>query len=68
MEQWAEIRRRVLVEGLSKREACREYRVGWRTLEKMLALPEPPGVPPAGAAAQAGVGSVRWSDRGDPRR
>jgi transposase len=43
MEQWAEIRRRVLVEGLSKREACREYRVGWRTLAKMLALPEPPG-------------------------
>jgi transposase len=43
MEQWAEVRRRVLVEGLSKREACREYRVGWRTLEKMLALPEPPG-------------------------
>ena len=43
MEQWSEIRRRVLVEGVSKREICREYGVGWRTLGKMLAFPEPPG-------------------------
>jgi transposase len=43
MEQWTEIRRKVLVEGVSKREICREYRVGWRTLEKMLEHAEPPG-------------------------
>ena len=37
MEQWSEIRRKVLVEGVSRRQICREYGVGWRTLEKMLA-------------------------------
>ena len=43
MELWSEIRRKVLVEGVSKRQVCREYGVGWRTLEKMLAFAEPPG-------------------------
>ena len=43
MEQWSEIRRRVLVEGVSKRQICVEYGLGWRTLEKMLVFPEPPG-------------------------
>ena len=43
MELWSEIRRRVLVEGVSKRAICREYGLGWWTLEKMLAHPEPPG-------------------------
>ena len=43
MHDWAEIRRRVLVEGLSKRAACREYDLHWSTLEKILACDEPPG-------------------------
>ncbi len=43
MELWNEIRRQVLVEGVSKRQVCREYGLGWRTLEKMLGFPEPPG-------------------------
>ncbi len=43
MELWTEIRRKVLVEGVSKREICRDYKVGWRTLEKILEHPEPPG-------------------------
>ena len=43
MELWNEIRRQVLVEGVSKRQVCREYGLGWRTLEKMLDYPEPPG-------------------------
>ena len=43
MELWSEIRRKVLVEGVSKRQICREYGVGWWTLEKMLAHAEPPG-------------------------
>ena len=42
-ENWAEIRRRVLVDGLSKRAACREYDVHWATLTKNLDHPEPPG-------------------------
>ena len=36
MEQWATIRRRVLVEGVSKRQILRETRMHWRTLEKIL--------------------------------
>jgi transposase len=42
MEKWAEIRRRVLVDGLSKRAACRQYDVHWDTLAKILNHPEPP--------------------------
>ena len=43
MESWAEIRRRVLVDGLSKRAACREYGIHWDTLRKILEHAEPPG-------------------------
>jgi transposase len=43
MDNWAEIRRRVLVDGLSKRAACRQYDIHWDTLTKILEHPEPPG-------------------------
>ena len=43
MENWAEIRRRVLVDGLGKRAACREFDIHWDTLTKILRHPEPPG-------------------------
>ena len=43
MEQWSEIRRRVLVEGVSKRSIRRDYRIGSETLEKILVHSEPPG-------------------------
>jgi transposase len=43
MDLWREIRRRVLVEGVSKRQIRREFRVGSETLAKILANPEPPG-------------------------
>ena len=43
MHNWAEIRRRVLVEGLSKRAACRQFDLHWSTLEKILTQDEPPG-------------------------
>ena len=43
MEQWSEVRRRVLTGELSKRQACKEYRLHWDTLEKMLQHEEPPG-------------------------
>lgn len=43
MEQWAEIRRRVLVDGLSKRAACKQYAIHWLTLKKILSHEEPPG-------------------------
>lgn len=43
MEQWSEIRRRVLVDGLSRRAACRAYGIHWTTLKKLLTHAEPPG-------------------------
>src|SRR5262249_13871538 len=43
MEQWAEIRRRVLTNETSQREACRQYQIHWLTLKKILAHEEPPG-------------------------
>jgi hypothetical protein len=43
MAPWTEIRRRVLTEQLSKRQACDEYGIHWKTLEKMLRYSEPPG-------------------------
>jgi hypothetical protein len=43
MEKWNEIRHRVLVEGASKRLVRREYGIGWETLNKILANPEPSG-------------------------
>src|SRR5260221_9636383 len=43
MENWAEIRRRVLADGLSGRVACREYKIHWKPLKKILDCPEPPG-------------------------
>ena len=45
MQQWAEIRRRVLVDGVSKRQILRETGMHWRTLEKILATPRAAGLP-----------------------
>jgi transposase len=43
MEQWTEIRRRVLVKGVSRRQILRETGMHWRTLQKILKHSEPPG-------------------------
>lgn len=43
MEQWSEIRRRVLVAGVSKRQILQETGMHWTTLEKILAHSQPPG-------------------------
>jgi transposase len=43
MEQWSEIRRRVLVEGVSRRQILRETGMHWQTLQKILQHSEPPG-------------------------
>ena len=43
MEQWTEVRRRVLTGELSKRQACVSYGLHWQTLKKMLEHVEPPG-------------------------
>jgi transposase len=41
MDQWSEIRRRVLTGELSMRQACSEYRLNFRTVQKIVKQPEP---------------------------
>ena len=43
MNHWTDVRRAVLVEGISKREACRRFGLHWQTLERILAHSSPPG-------------------------
>jgi integrase len=43
MEQWLQIRQRLLREGISKRQILRETGMHWRTLEKILRHASPPG-------------------------
>ena len=43
MEQWLEIRKRVLRDGVSKRQILRETGIHWTTLEKILQHSSPPG-------------------------
>ena len=43
MENWAEIRRRVLAEGQSKRSVCREFDIHWDKLQKILVHAGPAG-------------------------
>jgi transposase len=56
MELWAEIRRRVLTNEISKREACREYQLHWQTLQKILAADEPPPFCPQAPRAKPRLG------------
>ena len=42
MDEWTEIRRKVLVEKASKRSIQRDYGIGHQALAKILAKPEPP--------------------------
>jgi len=43
MEKWARVRRRVLIEGRSKRSVMTEEKIHWETLQKMLSHAQPPG-------------------------
>ncbi|MEJ2246153.1 MAG: IS21 family transposase [Acidobacteriota bacterium] len=43
MEMWRDIRRKVFVDGESKRRICREYGIHFRTLQKILTNTIPPG-------------------------
>lgn len=43
MDEWTETRRKVLVEGASKRSIQRDYGIGHQALGKILANAEPPG-------------------------
>jgi hypothetical protein len=43
MGLWSEVRRRVRTGALSKRQACKKYKLHWDTLTKILGYEEPPG-------------------------
>jgi len=43
MQQWAQIRRRVLVEQVNRRQILCETGMHWKTLQKILQHSEPPG-------------------------
>jgi len=43
MEDWTNIRRDILVDGMSRREACKKYNLNFRTIRKILSHAEPPG-------------------------
>jgi hypothetical protein len=61
MEMWSEVRRRVLTGELSKRAACQQCGINWRTLAKMLAHVEPPGYQRKAKREQPVLGAhVSW--------
>jgi transposase len=43
MNHWTDVRRAVLVEGISKRQTCKQFSLHWQTLERILAHASPPG-------------------------
>jgi transposase len=43
MEEWTQIRRQVLVEGVAKRQVLRDTGIHWQTLQKILTHSSPPG-------------------------
>lgn len=56
MQEWTDIRRMVLVEGASKRLVCKQYGLGWATLERILSNAEPPGYRQVGARTKTKLG------------
>jgi len=62
MEQWARVRRKVLVDGESKRSVMSAEGLHWETLQKMLSHSQPPGyrrVKPRGRKIEPHVEWVR---------
>jgi transposase len=74
MEQWARVRRKVLVDGRSKRSVMSEEGLHWETLQKMLSHSRPPGyrrVKKRGRKIDVHVEWIRQvldADRGVPRK
>ena len=75
MEDWTTIRRRILVDGISKRQVLRETGMHWKTLEKMLTHSEPPGYRQTESRALKKVGAylerigqMLKEDEGMPRK
>jgi len=75
MEQWLQIRQRVLREGVSKRQILRETGMHWTTLEKILEHSSPPGyrrtIPPKKTKIGPYLGRIRQildSDKDTPKK
>ncbi len=75
MEIWTGVRRRVLTGELSKRAACQEHGIKWRTLTKMLPHAEPPGYrrkaqreTPAVGQHLAWIHEVLEQDKEEPKK
>ncbi len=74
MEQWAKIRRRVLVDGISKRQIIRETGMHWQTLEKILSHSSPPGYRRKKACKSKLDAHIDWvrsvleSDKNQPKK
>ncbi len=43
MKLWTDVRRAVLANEMSRREACKKYKLNFRTIQKILSHKEPPG-------------------------
>ena len=56
MELWSEIRRRVWTGELSMRQACSEYGLNFRTIDKIVRHPEPPPYQPKQPRAKPTLG------------
>jgi transposase len=75
MQWWTDIRRQVLVAGVSKREVLRQEGMHWTTLEKVLTHSAPPGYrrsrPPARPKLGPYMGRIEQileEDKGIPRK
>ena len=75
MEQWSEIRRRVLVEGVSRRQILRETGMHWLTLKRILEYSQPPGYRQQQPRRKTKLGpywgrieEILKTDRGMPRK
>jgi len=75
MEWWTEIRRQVLVEGVSKRQIQRETGIHWQTLEKILINSSPPGYRLSRSRVEPKIGPFKpliaqiiETDKGEPKK
>jgi transposase len=74
MEQWARVRRKILVDGQSKRSVMSEEGLHWERLQKMLSHSRPPGYRRLNKRTRKIDGYVEWirqimkADREVPRK
>ena len=59
MDEWLDIRRRVLKQGVSKRQILRETGLHWKTLNKILSESAPPGYRRKAPYRQPKIGPYR---------